>query len=156
MGWDSEYNGSETWALLISMIRTRGFKMVWPWNIEPTTISPPPYILSLRVMVQNVMVIKHWPPVGFLWLEGVQNMTAKYQTSSPIHLKVGIQDKVWLWDSDPCWFLWLGGDSKYYGHGINIEPPPSYILMVGILNIVVARYWSLLVSMVRRRGFEIF
>jgi hypothetical protein len=40
----------------------------------------------------------------------------------PYILKVGIQNKVWLWDIDPCWFLWLEGKE-------------------GIQNIMNTEYW---------------
>jgi hypothetical protein len=111
--WDND-------PLLVFIVRRRGSKILWLHNIEPL----PPY--TIRVGIQNIVVARYWPPVGFhdVRRRGFKILWPRYiESPSPNILRVGIQRILVV--KQKYWFSWLrGGGSKYYGCDI-LNPPPQ-------------------------------
>jgi hypothetical protein len=119
---------------LVFIVRRRWFKILWLRYIEP----PSP----IRVGIQNIVVARYWPPVGFhdVRRRGFKILWPRYIEPPSLNiLRVGIQ-KIWLRDIDL-----LVSMVKRRGFKIlwprYIEPHSLYILRVGIQIILVVRHW---------------
>lgn len=98
-----------------------GFKILWPWNIEPPSDFPFTLKRGFKILWQRNMEPSFYFPFVFkiLWTQNIEPSPSDFNS-------IGKRFKIlWPWNiKPPSDFNWRGR-SKYYDHHI-LNPPPIF------------------------------